>query len=315
MARYGLVVDSPCDMPADFLAKHHVIVLPVAIHIGDETLVDDRNPDLVRRFIDEKLFERSHNAVSEPYTSEQVQDLFLNRLVLEYDTVFCMTVMASRSGIFANAQKASFAILNKYRKVREDAGIKGAFMMRVIDTHTVFAAQGVTLYAATQLIAENHTVGEIRERLDYIVQNTHGYLLPRDLFYLRERTRARGDRSVSLVAAGLGTMLDIKPILRAYRGETGPVGKARGFEQGAQKLFDYARERVLAGLLVPVLCISYGGELDELWRLPGMGELRQSCIDQNVELMVSPMSVSGMVNIGVGGLSLGFAAPEHKLAF
>jgi DegV family protein with EDD domain len=302
-------------MPADFLAKHHVIVLPVAIHIGDETLVDDRNPDLVRRFIDEKLFERSHNAVSEPYTSEQVQDLFLNRLVLEYDTVFCMTVMASRSGIFANAQKASFAILNKYRKVREDAGIKGAFMMRVIDTHTVFAAQGVTLYAATQLIAENHTVGEIRERLDYIVQNTHGYLLPRDLFYLRERTRARGDRSVSLVAAGLGTMLDIKPILRAYRGETGPVGKARGFEQGAQKLFDYARERVLAGLLVPVLCISYGGELDELWRLPGMGELRQSCIDQNVELMVSPMSVSGMVNIGVGGLSLGFAAPEHKLAF
>ncbi len=315
MARYGLVVDSPCDMPADFLAKHNVIVLPVAIHMDGETLVDDRNPDLGRRFIDEKLNERSHNAVSEPYTSEQVQELFLNRLVLEYDTVFCMTVMASRSGIFANAQKASFAILNKYRAVREAAGIKGAFMMRVIDTQTVFAAQGVTLYAATQLIAQNHTVGEIRERLDYIVQNTHGYLLPKDLFYLRERTRARGDRSVSLVAAGLGTMLDIKPILRAYHGETGPVGKARGFDQAAQKLFEYARERVLAGLLVPVVCISYGGDLDELWRLPGIADLRQACLDQGVEMMVSPMSVSGMVNIGIGGLSLGFAAPEHKLPF
>ena len=72
---------------------------------------------------------------------------------------------------------------------------------------------------------------------------------------------------------------------------------------------------MLAGLLVPVLCISYGGDLDELWRLPGIAELRQTCLDQVVELMVSPMSVSGMVNIGIGGLSLGFAAPDHKLPF
>ena len=40
----------------------------------------------------------------------------------------------------------------------------------------------------------------------------------------------------------LGSALDIKPLLRCFRGETGPVGKVRGFEQGAQTLFEYAAD-------------------------------------------------------------------------
>jgi DegV family protein with EDD domain len=313
--RFGLVIDSPCDLPAEFIARHRIINLPVSIQIDGETLLDDRSPELIARFISDNLRERSHNAVSEPYSVEQVSELFLSRLVLEYDCVFCMTTMASRSGIFANAQKASFAILNKYHPIRKGAGITGPFMMRVIDTQTVFAAQGVSVYEALRLIEQDQPMGAIRERLDYIVHNTHGYLIPRDLFYLRARIRSRGDRSVSLVSAGLGTMLDIKPILRAYHGDTGPVGKARGFDQAAEKLFAYATERVLAGLIVPVLCMSYGGDTAEVERLPGYAALRSACADQGVELLLSPMSVSGMVNIGVGGLALGFAAPEHKLPF
>ena len=313
--RFGLVIDSPCDLPADFIAKHRIINLPVSIQIGGETLLDDRDPALIARFINENLAERSQNAVSEPYSVEQVSELFLSRLVLEYDCVFCMTTMASRSGIFANAQKASFAILNKYHPIRKGAGVSGPFMMRVIDTQTVFAAQGVSVFEALRLIAQDQPMGAIRERLDYIVKNTHGYLIPRDLFYLRARIRARGDRSVSLVSAGLGTMLDIKPILRAYQGDTAPVGKARGFEQAAEKLLSYARERVLDGLIVPALCMSYGGDLADLEKLPGFSELRSACVDQGVELLLSQMSVSGMVNIGIGGLAMGFAAPDHKLPF
>ena len=313
--RYGIVIDSPCDLPAELIAENKIINMPVSIQIDGETLLDDRDPGLIARFIGENLAERSHNAVSHPYSADEVSELFLKRLVLEYDCVFCLTTMASRSGIFANAQKASFAILNKYRPIRTAAGVSGPFMMRVIDTQTVFAAQGVPVFEALRMMAKNESVGVIRERLDYIVQNTHGFLIPRDLFYLRARIRARGDRSVSLLSAGLGTMLDIKPILRAYRGDTGPVGKARGFEQAAEKLFAYAKERVYAGLIVPVVCISYGGDLADVEKLAGFVQLRDVCVEQGVQLLLSPMSVSGMVNIGVGGLALGFAAPEHKLPF
>ncbi len=63
----------------------------------------------------------------------------------------------------------------------------------------------------------------------HIANHSYGYMLPRDLYYLRARAKKKNDRSVSLFTAMLGSALDIKPILRCFRGETGPVGKVRGF--------------------------------------------------------------------------------------
>ena len=60
-------------------------------------------------------------------------------------------------------------------------------------------------------------VQKIRERLEELALNTHGYMVPPDLYYLRNRARTKGDRSVSLFSAALGTALDIKPILHAIR--------------------------------------------------------------------------------------------------
>jgi DegV family protein with EDD domain len=313
--RFGLVVDSACDLPAEFLAQHKIVVLPISIRIDDETYVDDRDPALTARFLDEKLGTRSHAAETEPYTVEQVRELFLGRLVLDYDCVFCLTITSSRSPIFANARQASFAILNNYQVVRKGAGVPGPFLMRVLDTQTLFAAQGISVIEATRLIAAHTSVGSIRERLEYIAQNTYGYMLPRDLYYLRARAQKKGDRSVGWVSATLGSALDIKPILRGYRGETGPVGKVRGFNQGAQALFAYAQARVRAGLLVPAVCVSYGGDLTELDALPGYSALKETCAEHNIPLYETTMSVTGMVNVGVGAVTLGFAAEEHVATF
>ena len=63
-------------------------------------------------FLESHIAERGANAETIPYTPEQIRDLFLERLVVEYDYVFCMTITGSRSPIFANAQKASYMILN-----------------------------------------------------------------------------------------------------------------------------------------------------------------------------------------------------------
>lgn len=70
-------------------------------------------------------------------------------------------------------------------------------------------------------------VQKIRERLEELALNTHGYMVPPDLYYLRNRARTKGDRSVSLFSAALGTALDIKPILHCNKGETGPVAKVK----------------------------------------------------------------------------------------
>ncbi len=313
--RFGIVVDSACDLPAEFFAEHGIGILPISIRVDGNALVDDRNPALIARFLSENLGARSHAAETEPYTVEQIRDVFLERLVLDYDCVFCLTITSTRSPIFENARKASFAILNSYQSVRRAAGVDGPFLMRVIDSQTLFAGQGVAVYEATRLIAERAGVGAMRERLEYVAQNTYGYMLPRDLYYLRARAQKKGDRSVGWLSATLGSALDIKPILRGWRGDTGPVGKVRGFEAGAKTLFAYAQERVRAGLIVPALCVSYGGALAELSALPGYDALRETCAEHGVEFFESPMSVTGMVNVGVGAVTLGFAAAEHDAQF
>lgn len=313
--RIGIVVDSACDLPAEFLHQHAITVLPIGVHLDGTTLIDDRDAQVRQRFLDDNLGARGHAAETEPCSVEQIRALFLGRLVLDYDCVFCLTITATRSPIHENASRASFAILKEYRPIRHAAGVPGPFLLRVIDTENLFAAQGVTAVEAVRLRATGQNPGQMRERLEYIARNTYGYMLPRDLYYLRARAQKKGDRSVGWFSAALGTALDIKPLLRGYRGETGPVAKVRGFEHGAEVLFEHAGQRVRAGLLTPILCVSYGGDLAELAALPGYADLKTICAECEVEIHESPMSVTGMINVGTGAVTLGFAAEEYQASF
>ena len=313
--RMGLAIDAACDISQLFLQQNHVAVMPITVKVDDETFMDDREPKELQRFMDRRRGNRSHSAETEPCPVNEVQKLFLQKLVLEQDCVFCLTITATRSPINEHVNRASFAILKNYRQAREQAAISGPFMMRVVDTRNIFAGAAPAIYEASRMIAAGAAPAAIRERLLHVANHSYGYMLPRDLYYLRARAKKKNDRSVSLFTAMLGSALDIKPILRCFRGETGPVGKVRGFEQGAAAIFNYAIKRVRDGLLVPVVCVSYGGDLAVLGQLPGYADLRSTCKECGVELMEAPMSITGMVNVGEGALTLGLAAEEHDAQF
>jgi DegV family protein with EDD domain len=311
----GLAIDATCDLPQAFLEEHDIAVMPIAVRVDDMEFKDNRDPAEIQRFFDLKMGSRSHAASTEPCSVEDVQKLFLEKLVLEKDCVFCLTITATRSPINDHVIRASFAVLKHYREVRDQTTMPGPFLMRVIDTRSLFAGSAPAIFEATRLFKTDQTPAAIRERLTYIANNSYGYMLPRDLYYLRARAKKKGDRSVGLFSAVMGSALDIKPLLRGYRGETAPVGKVRGFEHGAEILFDYACQRVHAGLLVPVVCISYGGDLADLPQLPGYAKLRAACEECAITVLEAPMSITGMVNVGEGAITLGFAAEEHVAEF
>jgi DegV family protein with EDD domain len=313
--RIGVAIDAACDVPQDFLERNGIAVMPITVKVDGQKFKDDRDPVEIQRFRDQKMGSKSHSGETEPSSVEDVQNLFLDRLVKDYDCVICLTIMATRSPIHDNVIKASFAILKNYRPIREAAGITGPFLMRVVDTRNIFAGSGPVIAEAVRMIQAGKSPAEVRERVAHIADCSYGYMLPRDLNYLRSRARSKGDRSVSFMSSMLGTALDIKPILRAHRGETGPVGKVRGFDHGAQVLFDYASKRVQAGLLVPSLSLSYGGDLEEMRALTGYHALTRVCGDAGVEILESPMSITGMVNVGEGAMTLGFASEDHVADF
>ncbi|RPE75892.1 DegV family protein [Vulcaniibacterium tengchongense] len=311
--RIGLVVDSACDLPSHYLQEHAISLLPIAVRIGDTTLVDRRDEAATLEFLHAHVAERGHEAQTTPFPVQEIHDLFLQRLVIDYDHVFCMTIARSRSGIYDNATQASYAILNDYRPVRAAAGYDTPFALRVIDTQNLFAAQGVAAVEAVRLRAAGEGPPKIRARLEHLALHTHGYMVPPDLYYLRNRARAKGDRSVSLLSAALGSALDIKPVLHCNRGETGPVAKIKGYEPAVRRLFEHVAARVEAGdLLTPTLCVSYGGELSALRLLPGYEALREACAARGVEWFESVMSLTGMVNVGKGAVVVGFAAEGQK---
>jgi DegV family protein with EDD domain len=312
--RIGIVVDSACDLPFDYLQANGIVVLPITNPNGSDVLVDDRDPAAIQHFLSEDLGARGHDAETEPFSAAQIRDLFLDRLVVDYDCVFCLTITSTRSPIHANASQASYAVLKDYRPIRRDAGVPGPFLLRVMDTGSLFAGQGVTAVEAVRLRASGASPGAMRERLEAIARNTCAFMLPRDLYYLRARAQKKGDRSVGWMTAALGSALDIKPILRAFRGETGPVAKVRGFEQGVRELLAFAARRVREGLLAPTLCLSYGGDLAELAALPGYEALRETCAAAGVEVFETAMSMTGMVNVGTGAIALGFASEHHEFA-
>jgi DegV family protein with EDD domain len=309
--RIGIVVDSACDLPKSFLDEHRITILPITVRIGEHTLVDNRDPSVMRTFYQEKYGSRGQDAETVPFTVDQIRELFLTRLVVEYDYVFALTIASSRSPINANAQQAAHAILTAYKSVRQQHSIEGPFAVRVIDTQNLFAAQGVTAVEAARLARAGESANKIKDRIEFLAQNTYGYMLPRDLYFLRARAQKKGDRSVGWLSAAVGTALDVKPVLRGYRGDTGAVGKVRGFDEGAQKLFQFAGARVKAGLLAPTLCLSYGGDLGALEALPGYADLVAQCLEAKVEIFTSVMSMTGAINVGEGALAIGFASEPH----
>ncbi len=309
--RIGLVVDSACDLPGSFIERNHVEILPITVKIGDAVLADHRNEQATLEFLHSHVADRGAEAETMPFSVEQIRDVFLKKLVIDYDYVFCLTITRTRSPIHDNAMQASFVILNDYRPMRTAAGHTSPFALRVIDTQQLFAGQGVTAVEAIRMIREGDGVAKIRARLENLAINTHAYMVPSDLMYLRSRARTKGDKSVGLLSATLGSALDIKPMLYCNRGETRPVAKIRGWDAAVRRLFGFGVERVRAGLMTPTICLSYGGDLEEMRNLPGYASLIDGCRDAGVEVFESVMSLTGMVNVGKGSLVMGFASEPH----
>lgn len=306
--RIGLVVDSGCDLPKSFIDENNILLLPISVRIGGELFIDNRDPVRTKEFYERRLLDKTHDAETVPFTVEQIKDLFLKQVVIEADYALVQTIAQSRSPIFQHATEASHAILREYKPIRKNAGVEGPFALRVIDSQTLFAGQAALAAETVRLIDTGVKINEIRQRVADLSAKTHGYGTFPDLYYVRERGRKKGDKSVNWLSAFMGTALDIKPIICARGGETFPVTKVRGFEAAVERVFDYTAARIQQGLLAPVVCVSYAGDEEAIKQMPGYERLAKAAQANDVRLMTSMMCTTGGVNLGPGALTVGFIA-------
>ena len=305
--RIGFLVDATCDLPDGFFAPDHLMVMPISAHIGDLELVDCRDTQGTLEFLKSDEVMTAYGSDTAALTESQFRDLFLQRLVVEYDYVFCLTMTKTLSPIYERATRASYGILNDYHAIRQAVGKNTPFSLRVLDTCNLFSGQGIPAFAGLKFMQSGVQPPRIRAELEHIITHTHTYVVVTDLHYLRKRGKVKGDRSVGMIGATLGSALDIKPILHCNMSKTAPVAKVRGFEAAVEKMFQETANEVARGLLVPALSVSYGGPLEHLRRFPGYENLAIACHSNGIELLESVMSLSGIINLGAGAVSLGFA--------
>lgn len=311
--KIGIVVDATCDLPASFIARHGICILPIAIRLGADVLVDQRDVEQTEQFYLRDLRERGVDAESVPYTAEQIEAVFLDHLVVDHDLVFCITISGKHSPIFDHASRASFGILRKYKAVREQAGVAGPFHMRVLDSRTLFAGAGVLVAEAVAMIDAGAAPNQIRLRLDGLIPELCGYMVPADLRYIRERGFHKGERRTWADAGRaavltLGAALSLRPIIRIWRGEESVVATGFSHAKSVERLFRHlARTMDSGGLSAPHLCISYAGDVAEVPQMPGWESLVASAAGAGVEVHLATMSATGAVNVGLGCLYAAFA--------
>lgn len=310
--RIGLVVDSSCDLPHSFFEDDGIELMPTTLRIGDRTFEDRRNRNQTLEFHSAQMEQKTDFQVeSTPYSSEQIENLFLDKLVRKYDHVFCLTVTRSRSDIYENAMKASIGILGKYKKVRQDAGIDNHFSLAVINSGNIFTGTAVLAAEVIRMIKAGAAPSAIDSRIRELVPHTYCYMVPPDLSHIYKRASRRGDKSIGWAGFMLGSMLDIKPILLGHMDETGPVAKLRHFDVAVETMFANVTRAVWAGLPAPAICVGYGGDPSTVQKMPGFARLRAEAEASGVAIHVAPMSMTGCVHTGPGCVTVAFISDKH----
>lgn len=310
--RVGLIVDSACDLPFEFSRKHDLFILPITAVIDGETYIDDHDPVRTQEFYQSGLLEKGRHAETQAFTTEQIYDLFIEKIVPQFDVAICETVTRTRSMIYQNATEAMNSVMANHDQARAASGREGKFSMRVIDSKQIFAGQGLLAAHTLRLIDQKLSKNALRNEVEKFSDKIYTCIIPRDLHYIRERARRRGDKSVSAVSAFLGRALNITPVIFGQGVEGQPVAKTRSFDVAVEKVMSYAAARVEAGLLTPYVSLSCGLTWVEIEELPGLNQLKSACERNGVELLLSQMGITSSIYVGPGSLCLALAAESHS---
>ena len=302
-----LVVDAACDLPTEWLRQHNVCVLPITVQVDDWTLIDSHDEFDTSEFFHKDLAARGVRAATVPLSPIETRAYLQSHLEPHIDYVLQLTITASRSKIYLNSLAAMQALTTSHNRVRRELGNRDPFRTWVVDTETGFTGQGVMVAEAIRQLDAGVPAPHVAAAMERLRRQVHTLVVPKDLFYLYTRAREKGDKSLSWLGYNVAQRLDIRPVIHAHAGHTGPLLKVRGHEEALDRTIRLCIDQVKRGLTVPVVCLSYAGDLDDVRALPAFSDLRVACQWHGVQMILSTMSMTGGLNVGADAFSIAFA--------
>lgn len=308
--KIGFLTDATCDLPAPLLRKYNVHVLPIRITCEHRVIMDDKKAHAYQRVID--LLRRELPISTEPCSTEEIKDYFVNLLTTyDYDYLICIMPMQSRSDSYLRTLEGSIAARSEIRKVRIERGWKPTVEIEVIDSSQISTGLGLVLLNTIKTYEKDSNYEHTIETSHKLAKFTQTYVLPKNLEHLYKQGANKGDQSVSLGAYLLGTALDMKPIVFVNNNHSEPIARVKGYENGINQVFEMVMKHIYYNTIMGnTINISYGNTLKALRKYEKFQEFENLAKSHDITVLLSNMSATLNVNVGLNTLSVGFLSPK-----
>lgn len=211
-----LVTDSTCDLPLTLLQAHGITVVPAYINIGAKSYregIDIARAEFYRNLYRYPVYPTTavpgpgaFTAVYEQLTAEGATHI----LSIHVAGSLSNMLNAARLGVEA-AQSAPVTLF---------------------DSQQITAGSGLLLLAAAQAIAVGHSVAQIVTMLETYTAQTYVFGAIETLESLRRSGR------VNWAAFGIGSLLQIKPVMMIHCGEVSVQAKVRTTRRARQHVLE-----------------------------------------------------------------------------
>ncbi|ROR28173.1 DegV family protein with EDD domain [Mobilisporobacter senegalensis] len=206
---YKIIGDSCTDLTADLKKDEHIELVPLSIHIDNETIVDDETFDQ-KEFI--RKMEASPNC---PKSSCPSPEAYMNAFSEEGDQ-YVVTLSSSLSGSYNSAELA------KKLYLEEHPGRNIA----VFDSKAASVAQTLIVMKIKEYIESGHPFEKVVEQINHFIEELNTKFVLESLETLRKNGR------LSNLKAIIASALNIKPVMGATKeGTIYKIDQARGINK------------------------------------------------------------------------------------
>lgn len=215
MKKIGVCTDSHSGITRDEAKRLGIRVLPMPFYIGENCYLEDVS--ISRAEFLGKLAGGAEVSTSQPSPTSVME--FWDGALAEFEQIIYVPISSGLSGSCAAAQALA----------RED-GYDGRVF--VVDNGRVSTPQHRAVLDALELVSEGYSAAEIKEILEAARAEMAIYIGVETLAYLKKGGR------ISPAAAALGTVLNIKPVLKLDVGTLDTFQKCRGFGKAKKVMLE-----------------------------------------------------------------------------
>lgn len=286
MKAIGVVTDSHSGLSQEEAARLGVKVLPMPFYFGEECFFE--NVSITRQQFFDRINGGEKVSTSQP-SPESVMEIWRESLK-EYEKILYIPLSSGLSG------SCNTAIM-----LAEEKEFAGRVL--VVDNGRVATLLHRSILDAFELISEGYEAEQVKEILEASRDKMAIYVALETLEHLQ-----RGGR-ISATSATLGTILNIKPILRFGVGLLETYRKCRGMKKARREMLEGLKQELeerfpkehAAGQVYILAASSADEATTEDW----VAEIRD--FFGGTEVLCDDLSLGLSCHIGPGGLGVAYS--------